>query len=509
MPFDYEIPGKSLAEAIRHRVRERWPSAATFYRDRDHRTALEVMDLDCYTERPVEIHVDPALGAEVDIQRVAVMATNLTARWARCVRVFVPDVVLVSPLVRDGCSTLANRIEREMILADPFGRFEVVVHDTPSKSRQYVETDVVRLFIGPWRDGFGKVQVADSDYVVTASGWVVVGRRAANDPIASVPPQSAAASATALAAALGVADLFKRAIGHPTSEWLPQFTWCTWKNELRHGTSDHGDVASFDAPIIEKSFNVGRVLLAGGGAIGSAMIYIADLGQVVADWTILDQDVVDVTNLNRCPPFTILDAFYNADKPGVLTRYLRGTGTSVVPICGTWHEHAGWLGEKEFDVWVSLTNEHGAWAEVPFQLPPVVVHGTTTSGWGVSAGRHIPRTEDCTMCRMPRPEAEFRGPCAEGEVLQSVSGQPTRASLPFLSTAAAALAVGELAKLRYAETRYLPNDVAVDLRFGLPTVLGLRRQSRAECRGCRAAWSGLWEQRGGRGRYAALTSGGD
>lgn len=123
-------------------------------------------------------------------------------------------------------------------------------------------------------------------------------------------------------------------------------------------------------------------------------------------------------------------------------------------------------------MWVSLTNEDGAWAAVPFQLPPVVLHGTTTSGWGFSAGRHIPRQEDCTLCRLPRPIAEFRGPCAEGEIGAEPTGPPVRASLPFLSAASAALVLAEMLKLCVggksatdaATILHLPNDTAADLR---------------------------------------------
>ena len=40
--------------------------------------------------------------------------------------------------------------------------------------------------------------------------------------------------------------------------------------------------------------------------------------------------------------------------------------------------------------------------------------------WGSTshslAGTPIWCVEDCTLCRMPRPTTEFRGPCAQGEV---------------------------------------------------------------------------------------------
>jgi len=163
------------------------------------------------------------------------------------------------------------------------------------------------------------------------------------------------------------------------------------------------------------------------------------------------------------------------------------------------------LSREPFDAWVSLTNEHGAWAEVPFQLPPVVLHGTTTSGWGIAFGRHIPRVEDCTACRLPQPHAEFRGPCAEARIDLSAEGQGYRASLPFLSTASAALIAAELLKLRVPAASSLPNAVYADFRNGLPAVVARRLKANPQCRGCQTLAYPLWLQRGGRSQYANLS----
>src|SRR5688572_12268423 len=87
---------------------------------------------------------------------------------------------------------------------------------------------------------------------------------------------------------------------------------------------------------------------------------------------------------------------------------------------------------------------------------------------------------------MPRPEARFRGRCAEGEIVEN-DAPPIRASLPFLSVAAASLLAAELSKSRSADQMLLPNDTTADLRVGLPAVIALRRGPTSGCRGCRAA----------------------
>jgi hypothetical protein len=139
----------------------------------------------------------------------------------------------------------------------------------------------------------------------------------------------------------------------------------------------------------------------------------------------------------------------------------------------------------------------------------VVLHATTTSGWGLGAGRHIPKREDCTLCRMPRPAAEFRGPCAEGAIEDM--RPDIRASLPFLSTAAAALLLATYMQLDAGlagDARFvtaLPNDVSVDLAFGLQALVALHRGPTSGCRGCRASQARAWSASGGRSAFAGLS----
>jgi len=413
-------------------VRARWPDAEAFYRERDQRTGLEVHDLNRYALRPVQILVDEEAATNLTTQWTTLVAANLTARWARRVQVVVPDV-LVSDCPQ-GCEepSLRGRILREMRAADPFGDF----HVGAEFDSQRTSPSSLRLFVGPWR---AAARLLPEDYHVDASGWVARGRRG-GQPV-HAPAQGGLAPAAALAAAIGAGDLFKRAIGHPAPHWLGRFEWSTWSHVF--GPCVDTSLEPRTPAIAE----VGRVLLAGAGAIGSALLYILLLGEFAGDFAVLDRDCVDASNLNRSPLFTALDAALARHKTAVATAALHRRGVAASAIEGTWHERGLQLSQERFDVWVSLTNEDAAWAEVPYQLPPVVVHGTTTSGWGVAFGRHIPRLEDCTLCRLPRPHAEFRGPCSEGEISEKNAGEGPRASLPFLSTVAASLIAAELMKL--------------------------------------------------------------
>jgi hypothetical protein len=488
----FEIPDQT-----RWRIASRWPSADAFYAERDDRTVRVIKDLYAYVDRRIEVVVDPAFADDATVQRITLVAANLTARWGRHVRVVMPsDAPLHADLRRDELTTLAERVRREMVMADPFGDFTVA-----NASRSASEGPL-RLFIGPWIER--PAVVGSEDYFVHAYGWIAMARRADVMPRLSDSDVTAGTVAAAgLAGALGAADLFKRAVGHGRSSWMPTFSWDTWSSKLRLGASAWSFIEKRPAPA---TLELERALLAGVGAIGSAFIYLADMMPIAGILTLLDRDNIEITNLNRSPLFNVLHALDESLKTDAAAAYVMRHGLQVTRVQGMWRQHAPELGAIPFDVWISLTNEDGAWAEVPFQLPPLVLHGTTTSGWGFGAGRHIPRVEDCTLCRMPRPATEFRGPCAEGEIAPTGDGDAVRASLPFLSTASAALLLAFCLQLQWgAQAGELPNDVSADIGVGLPAVVALTRGPTGGCRGCRALQSAAWLRRGGRGRFAGLS----
>jgi hypothetical protein len=472
-------------------ISRRWPNAEAFYAERDHRTELAVHGLRHHVHSPAEIHVAREFAEDITVQRMALLAANLTARWCRDLRLSVPNVPLAPPLGIHGEQTLVERLRRELREADPFGTFSVGdLTDASSAS--------LCLRIGPHDKA--RSSFHESDYFIDACGWTALGWRSHREP--SYRREPATAPAAALAAAVGAADLFKRAAGHPPQDWLAAVAWCTWNHAL-NADSELGPADPAVCPAID----LGNLLLAGVGAVGSALLYILGLMQPQGKVTVLDKDRVDASNLNRSPLFTAEDAALSRAKTEVARRLLLLLGIQTETVNGTWHEHGERLSREPFDAWVSLTNEQAAWAEVPFLLPPVVLHGTTTSGWGVSFGRHIPRAEDCTACRLPQPHAEFRGPCAEAAIDSAEEGLRYRASLPFLSTVSAALIAAELLKLRSPRVSSLPNAVYADFRNGLPAVVARRLKPTRDCRGCQILSYPLWVQRGGQSRYSDLSLG--
>lgn len=508
-----------LSAADRAYVAARWPSADAFYDERDDRTRRLVADIRDYAARRIECWVDPAAASNITVQRMTLVACNLTARWARHVRLVCPLGVPLAPELSrlHGETTLDQRVLREMTLADPFGNWCVGAPADVVRSKD--ENAPLRLFIGPWvapsSDFVGDISPAEpvgDDYHIDAAWWTAFAARGSSGTATARPWRTdapGAVPAAALAGALGAADLFKRAIGHQGTHAMPTCAWDVWDHSFTRDAHAWSGAVTRSVPT---AVHWGRTLLAGVGAIGSALTYLADLAPMDGELTLLDRDHVETSNLNRSPLFTVLDVVHSVAKTDVVASYVAERGVRVDTLFGTWAELGAAVQARSFDVWISLTNEDGAWAQVPFQLPPVVLHGTTTSGWGFGAGRHVPRRDDCTLCRMPRPHAAFRGPCAEGEIGQSTelaTSAPVRASLPFLSTAAAALVLGERMKLDVGSAVLgLPNDVAADLSAGLPVVQVLRRGPVAGCRGCRAGHTDAWLQsNASRGRYAPYSLG--
>jgi hypothetical protein len=496
---------------------QRWGSAGDFYRERDNRTAIQVENLEFYAIQPIEIWLDPLSSNLEALQEIALLISNLTARWARHIVVRLPTgASLTENLQRDDFKSLAERILSEMQSADPFGDFSVLDYAAINNE---IEGNPLRIFVGSWSNALVvEPAIMEDDYFIDASGWSVFGRRGKGfsrfvDEETSVP-------ATALAASLGAADLFKRAVGHARDEWIPDnFVWNVWEQKFsdsEFAVSKARAQQNTKYPV-SRDLDVGRTLLAGVGAIGSALVYLMDFMSLTGEFVLLDRDRVETSNLNRSPLFNVLHAIESWEKTRIAENYLRRHKIKLSERNGTWHEHAAQISLEPFDQWISLTNEDGAWALVPYLLPPVVLHGTTTSGWGFGAGRHIPRREDCTLCRMPRPEIKFRGVCAQGEISNNDAGAQTvvapSASLPFLSTASAALLLADIIKLsislthsQFTETVFKDgNEIAADLRFGLFAVMSLKRVHNESCRGCRASAAEKWIALGGRSRYRFLS----
>src|SRR5688500_17321894 len=118
-----------VSASMSKRIEERWSSAAAFYAERDDRTVRLIGSIDAYALKPIEIWVDPVAASDSTVQRISLVACNLTARWSRRAKVILQnDIPLVGAVKRDGVESFAARLLNEMRSSDPFGEFDIVVN---------------------------------------------------------------------------------------------------------------------------------------------------------------------------------------------------------------------------------------------------------------------------------------------------------------------------------------------------------------------------------------------
>lgn len=275
---------------------------------------------------------------------------------------------------------------------------------------------------------------------------------------------------SALASCLGAAAVFR---GHLGMDVAPR-TLSAWN--LREGalaTPGPDDLAML---------NVGRALMVGAGAIGSALAYWLYAMGVGGEWVTLDKDRVELHNTNRGLLFTASDAGWPGGWPvgeggfksNIISAYL--PGDAVV----------GWYHETEetkalYDVILALANEHDVRTQIAQRNAPVVLHATTGSTWLSQLHRHIAGRDDCIRCRT-RDVLQARFACSTAPVAVE-AGQPSRdAALPFLSAASGLMLATALQRLQAGELHDNPwNDWRWDFASTHKMSTGGRRRCLSGC----------------------------
>ena len=439
-----------------------------FYRRRDDRTRRLAGGSD-YHDVPVGIVASQAVATSAVGQIMIIIVTNLMSRWCRVVDLAIPDVDLVSQCRTTRAPSLRSRIVKEMRDADPFGDFGF--RDPRPRA--------VTLSIGP-----GSGSVIAPDFSVWVDGWDALGWRPSQDaPCISGTPVGFQPAA-ALAACLGVAAVFKMAVGHSRADQLAAFRWSLW-NHCRSGIASSSPVVV--SPPDLTSVTLGRLLQIGVGAVGSNVLYLLDLLGVHGRILTVDHDHVEIENLDRSLLFTVSDAIPGAKKVESAASRLRASTLKVDRFVGTWNDLVK-TGRNlhEFDLWIPLANEEDVRRSMASNLPPTMIHGSTSTDWAFFLGRHIPFREYCLGCRFPGSYVSDSDLlCSTGAVDVTAPEHPSQqvdASLPFLSAAAASLVVAELLKLTLSGYHRMPNYVEADLRGAMRHPLVLGRQCRSDCR---------------------------
>ncbi|MGI8730257.1 MAG: ThiF family adenylyltransferase [Solirubrobacteraceae bacterium] len=353
---------------------------------------------------------------------------------------------------------LVGDLERPLLCPDVLGHSTV-----------HAATAGLAREIHPWRELSVSAAAPDTDSTISVAIGQAPGRwnlrvgaagwRAVFGPSARVQPD--ARWGAAYAASLTAAYVFHAALG---SEPQLHGEHSLWETVGGPGTDGPGGL----------TLGGGSILQVGAGAVGCALNLWALLLGNEADWTIVDADIVDISNLNRQLLFRAADAAEAAGKAYVAARPF---GRHATPI-DRWYDQAPDLVEQSFDLVLPLANDRGVRTLLHYRAEPVLLHATTSRSWQAQLHRHIPGIDDCIGCRLP--EAAAPTSCSIAPV---APGEPD-AALPFLSATAGLLLAAAIARRPLELPQVAENQVAVLMRQSPPV---LRRWVRACEAGCLSA----------------------
>ncbi len=426
-------------------------SPEEFYRLRDDRTNRCVSS-GAYQQVHCAVYLAPDRAETADGQLMLFAAANLLSRWCRRVTIALPASVAVSEV---GSGDLGELVLSQMRDADPFGDFRTVDIATAIRSD-------AALCVGSWVPGANTPSV-----FIDASGWLAA---LSHSQVVSLPPShSANRFGAIMAGCLGVAQLFKTAVGMPV------------ERRFREGTFDVSRLGWLEDPPLgwPTDLEVGKVLMVGAGSVGSATAYCARLIGLRGSMDVVDRDTSKVENFNRSPIFG--RATFGQTKARAVAHYLDGSGLSATPVDEWWSEFVQRKGRLSFDydVWLPLANEFDVRRSMQQNGPPLMVHASTGVNWGVNHGRHVPGLDDCLVDRFPSDGAGARLICSTAQVMTTVGG--VDAALPFASMFAGLLIVADLVRAQLPDYPQVANLGTFDLYGPMDLIQLSNRSPRPGC----------------------------
>lgn len=376
-------------------------------------------------------------------------------------------------------SALANllaRAHRRLVFVGDLNQ-PLLCRDPLGASTLHQATVGRALAINPFIDVAHADQIPDSEVLISIGIGCEAELRVGADrwcalfgDSARLDPSRTSLLGVALAAPLAAAAAFHRQLGR---SGLPEGSYSLW---------EAGNQSAAQGPLFEGPIDVGRVLQAGAGAVGSALDYWIAIIGAAGSWTIADGDAVDVTNLNRQMIYTATDAGFPdgaAGNKAAATADAVGAPAHPEPC---WVDQIPGIGETLYDLILPLANEYGARIFLQSRAEPLLLHATTTPNWSATVHRHIAGRDDCIVCRLPA-EEDPAFACSTAEV--GTDEKKADASLPFLSAAAGALLLAEIVRLQHGHLADRATNYAVlDLAEPIPLA---RAYSWPGCRAvCRA-----------------------
>lgn len=394
-------------------ARERLGDCEEFYRSRDQRT-LEYLNAPVQTGVSVYVEIDAAACGSEPGQLALLSLANQLARVHRRITFALADPAV--PVVAR--TPFPGRSLGEVLLAtveaiDPCGEFSI--GSAPP-------APCVSIGIG--------------EKVRAGLGWYIGARRSIaylqHSPI-ELTPDPGTLRGAALAACLGCSAVLRTVLGLQTTPRV-----------LSAWNFAEGNAAA-PGPGALGAVDVGRVLMVGAGAVGSALGYwLHAFGFAGDNWVVVDRDVVKLHNTNRSLAFTAQHAGWPVGEQ----RKKAEVVAELIPraiVHPRWYHECEELKRENFDVVLALANDYEVRERLSQRSAVVALQATTGENWLSQLHRHVVGRDGCIWCRTGEVRTAALS-CSSGITVDGAGGR-SDAALPFLSAASGLMLAAAIERL--------------------------------------------------------------
>lgn len=309
-------------------------------------------------------------------QHTGWILTNLLSRQFGVVAEIalnVPNVPLLPDTAAFGAKDTFLETLEECIKLVAGQHIAVEMHTEPSKDFD------IHLVVG----SSGDKNLARRTLCIYADGWRwYVGT---GEKIPNVLPTSALSFGPYLAASLAAGEVFKhlRGLLADKGEFITESFGSVWSLSV---SSSWDELDAGPSP--EQIPQLPHVYFAGAGAVAQAAALTLGSSRIAGRATVVDHDLLDLTNDNRYVLSTIQDD--GEPKVELLSSYLNARGFACHPIKSKWSEYVGLLGQKAIDTQVgelerqyrfpivlSCVDKNEPRHEIQSLVPKIIIGGST------------------------------------------------------------------------------------------------------------------------------------
>ena len=240
---------------------------------------------------------------------------------------------------------------------------------------------------------------------INSSGWV--SRISCDSDIESFPTNDENPVGALGAACFGAAEVFKR---------LLEMNGC--KKEWIVSHPKHASFSFLDYTLSSNNRNfpikpnIGRTLLVGAGAVGSGFLHaLSKVDGLSGDVVVLDHDIVNYSDLNRCLPYFLTDV--GRPKAIMCKRLSNGRLNIFGHRVGY---DAFQKQNSEFPIIVSTVDNNDARFAIQHDLPKLIFHAAT--GENVATVSAIRLLENACLCCI------FKDSATHEEIVSNETGIP-------------------------------------------------------------------------------------